>query len=115
MGNGVRIFYGLIAILIITVSMLSIDLIQLILSHEDKVIEGKIIETDYNIDKDYLEVAFDNGESYRLSFYYDSYYTDLTVNSKLILKIYKESSFLNPNFDNVWNIDQIIKVPEDTI
>lgn len=85
---------------------------QKYLSTENKVVEGKIIKTNYVKDKNYLDATFDNGESYRLVFYQDSYYTDLTVNSKLILKIHKTSCFLESNPYNVWQIDQIIKVPD---
>jgi len=76
------------------------------------VIEGKVIDVIPVIDDegkiDYLHVYFDTGEKYRIKTNTD---LDLTINSKLILEVYR---FPNLNEDFIY-IDKIIKAPTEKI
>jgi hypothetical protein len=108
--KAIRIFFAFLIIFVIANSL------QFVLSLEEITVEGKIIKTNYNEEKHYLEATFDNGKTYRLSLGTrtgDIKYVDLTVNSKLILNLQKGSWWLMSNTDNVWTINEVIKVPDN--
>ena len=88
--------------------------IQISLSHERVTIQGKVINAEYNEEYEYLEVTFDShNETYRINkFGYDAN-VDFTVNSKLIIKLYKNDIWFLPNVHDLWAVREVIKVPGD--
>ena len=84
-------------------------------SQEVIVVEGEVINVDvYN---DYLDITFDNGETYKVKYPsgWGTKSIDLTVNSKLIVKMsrYTKDGFFIKSSD--WKIDSIVKVPDNTV
>lgn len=99
-------------ILLILMLLLITSGVQFILSHESNVIEGKVTNAVFNKEHSYVSVTFDNNETYRLDFP-SRESSDFTVNSKLILCLYKFNFWLLPNTHNVWQVDSYLKVPGD--
>jgi len=95
--------------MIIAVSICSCVIYLDAIDDEYATVEGKIVSVDYlgksekYIYVDVFKLNFDNGESYVVEVF-DDY--DFTVNSKFIIKLFKDS----PN-DN-WNIERMYKVPD---
>ena len=98
-------------IFVIIMTIIAVIIFQPVTTVKFETIQGDVVKTKYIEDKDYLEVTFDNGKTYNLKCTDD--YVDLTDDSTLILKLHYMSWFLMPNTDNVWDIWEIIKVPEE--
>ena len=101
---------GLLGIAIIGLFMGGMVVIAIVagtysfLTAEDAIIEGEVVG--YELDgKSYMNVTFDNGETYRILI--DEDYYDFTVNSKIIL--YLRSGGL----DDYWEIVKMVKMPSE--
>ena len=105
--------YGIYVVIALAM-IASVVVVSMVIHHELKVetiiVEGKIVETEFWTDEtalydiDYLNITLDSGEEYIIRMWDNEY--DLTVNSKLILKLKGNSD------TNIWEIKKIIKVPD---
>ena len=110
----VLVIIGVIVLLCFSTYMMVLTGLM-IESSQDKtyiVIEDEIIDTSTVLNKDgsldYITVTFSDGESYDIQ---PSKETDLTVNSRLIIELFR---FNNKDYfdTDVWHIKSIIKVPD---
>lgn len=84
---------------------------QMVLSVKEETIIGEVVNTE--LLDEYMIVTFDNGETYNINYYGSGYNSiDLTVNSKMRIKLHYMNPFLYPNVNDVWRIVNIVKVPD---
>ena len=102
---GILIFIFALILVLVSIMLSASD------SYKSIVIENKVKDVDISND-DYMTITFDNDESYRVSYDYYDKETDLTVNSEMKIKLSYRSCWAFPNTDNVWNIVQIVKIPD---
>lgn len=74
---------------------------------DDVIVESKVTDVEI-VSDNVLLITFANGESYKV---FSSTDRDFTVNSKLIVKLYKDDLYGLSESDT-WTIDYIIKAPE---
>lgn len=100
------------AILIFSFFILNIYQCE-ILSGKDVAIEGTVTNAVFS-DK-YMTITFNNNKTYNIRYEtYEDTTTDFTVHSKMYIKLHYSSWWLWPNADEVWGIQTIVKVPDNT-
>jgi hypothetical protein len=78
---------------------------SLVTTNEDIIIKGEVVDVvEYD---NYLHIFMDTGYDYKITYPEDA--IDLTVNSKIILKLKNINWFWID--DGIWEVDSIVKVP----
>ena len=78
---------------------------SIVMTDETIIIRGEVVDVmEY---EDYLEIFLDNGYSHKITYPKDT--IDLTVNSKIILKLRNINYFWID--DGIWEVISIVKVP----
>lgn len=81
--------------------------ISTILTHETIIVEGEVVDAEAF--DNYMLITMKNGEKYKIAYPGDN--IDLTVNSKIIMKLTNYNYFFID--DGIWNKVSITKVPGD--
>ena len=101
----------LLIVLFLIVLFLVGNLIQVLSTLEKETITGTVTSVD-KVTDDYITLTFSNNKTYNIEIPINSKRTyDFTVDSFLVIKIQKCSSWLLPNVNNVWNINSFTKLP----
>jgi len=110
MNENTKEWIALIAVCVIFIGFFAGTIWQYVESKKFVVIEDEVINVDLSAEM-YMRVTFAGGESYNIRYEYYNPEIDFTVNSKMKIRLAYASSWLSPNFDNVWDIVQIVKIP----
>ena len=103
MDKETMIFLILIAIVVVIFG-------QMLSTVKNEIVTGEVI--DVELHDDYMTVTFDNREVYNVSYYGGGLGgMDITINSVMRIELHYMNPVFNPNVNDVWIIQNIVKVP----
>jgi len=89
------------------------EVFSLVTNSETITIQGEVVNAETHLNDgggvEYITLYFSDGQSYNVTVFEE--YTDFTVNSEIILELFKGKGFLLPEFEH-WRVQRIIKVPK---
>lgn len=101
----------LLVVLVLIILFLAGNMFQLYSTLENETITGTVTSVD-EVTDGYITLTFSNDKTYNIEIPTRSKNNyDFTVNSFLVIKVQKSSSWLIPNVNDVWIITSFTKLP----